>query len=111
MARMNASFPYVSPAVDPPTEPRRHVVDTGYCGNYGVRTAAAWRVHHRHWLKRNTSDVVFIQARDLPSEQRPHARAGEPGAVGAAAAVPRVGRGGQGAADAKQAGLPQAFAA
>ena len=40
--RMNASFPYISPAVSLPTTIRRRVVDAGYYDNYGVNTAIAW---------------------------------------------------------------------
>ncbi|HEY8131438.1 MAG TPA: patatin-like phospholipase family protein, partial [Thermoanaerobaculia bacterium] len=38
-ARMSASFPYVTPAAELPTIPRRHVVDAGYWDNFGVHTA------------------------------------------------------------------------
>jgi hypothetical protein len=69
-ARMNASFPYVSPAVDLPVAPRRRVVDAGYYDNYGVKTAAAWIYHYRQWLMDNTSGVVLLQLRDLASDQR-----------------------------------------
>lgn len=34
--RMSASFPYVSPAVNLPTDPPRRVVDAGYYDNYGI---------------------------------------------------------------------------
>lgn len=40
--RMNASFPYISPAVSLPTTVRRRVVDAGYYDNYGVNTAISW---------------------------------------------------------------------
>lgn len=69
-ARMNASFPYISPAVDLPTEPRRRVVDAGYYDNYGVSLAARWLAQHREWLEENTSGVVLIQIRDSASEIR-----------------------------------------
>jgi hypothetical protein len=67
-ARMNASFPYVSPAVDLPTDPPRRVVDAGYYDNYGVNLAARWMLHHAPWLQNHTSGVVLIQIRDTPSE-------------------------------------------
>jgi hypothetical protein len=68
--RMNASFPYVSPAVDLPVTPRRRVVDAGYFDNYGVSVAAAWLHHHRRWLKANTSGVALVQIRDSASDNR-----------------------------------------
>ncbi|MFO0879735.1 MAG: patatin-like phospholipase family protein [Gemmataceae bacterium] len=68
--RMSATFPYFSPAVDLPTEPRRRVVDAGYYDNYGINIAAAWIYHYRRWLEKNTSGVVLIQVRDGASERR-----------------------------------------
>jgi hypothetical protein len=69
-ARMNASFPYVSPAAELPTCPRRRVVDAGYFDNYGVSVAAAWLFHYGAWLKKNTAGIVLIQVRDSVSESR-----------------------------------------
>jgi hypothetical protein len=65
---MNASFPYVSPAVDLPTDPPRRVVDAGYYDNYGVGVAAGWIYHFRDWLRENTGGVVLIQVRDSKSQ-------------------------------------------
>jgi hypothetical protein len=66
---MSASFPYISPAVDLPTAPRRRVVDAGYYDNYGVNVAAGWIYHHRRWLRDHTSGVVLIQIRDEKSHR------------------------------------------
>jgi hypothetical protein len=68
--RMNASFPYVSPAVDLPVTPRRRVVDAGYYDNYGVNVASSWLYHYRHWLRSHTSGILLIQIRDNISENR-----------------------------------------
>ncbi|HEY8130765.1 MAG TPA: hypothetical protein VII12_02645, partial [Thermoanaerobaculia bacterium] len=67
-ARMSASFPYVTPAAELPTIPRRHVVDAGYWDNFGVHTAVAWIERNLPWLQANTSGVVVIQIRDVESE-------------------------------------------
>src|SRR5262249_15464673 len=69
-ARMNASFPFVSPAVDLPTQPRRRVVDAGYYDNYGVNLAARWLAQHADWLQQETAGVVLIQIRDSVSDLR-----------------------------------------
>jgi hypothetical protein len=69
-ARMSASFPWVSPAVDLPTTPRRRVVDAGYYDNTGVGAAVSWLYRHRDWLLGNTSGVVLIQVRDSAAESR-----------------------------------------
>jgi hypothetical protein len=63
-ARMNASFPWVSPAVNLPTDPPLRVVDAGYYDNYGVNVACAWLHLHQDWLVKNTSGVVLVQISD-----------------------------------------------
>lgn len=69
-ARMSAAFPYVSPAAELPTLPRRRVVDAGYYDDYGVDLAADWIRHYRRWIVENTSGVVLIQVRDAASSDR-----------------------------------------
>jgi hypothetical protein len=67
--RMSASFPYVSPAVNLPTDPPRRVVDAGYYDNYGIQLAAAWVQVNLDWLIHQTSGVVLVQIRDAISEE------------------------------------------
>ncbi len=62
--RMNATFPFVSPAVSLPTDPPRHVVDAGYYDNFGIQVSTAWIHMNREWLVRNTSGVLLVQIRD-----------------------------------------------
>jgi hypothetical protein len=62
-ARMNASFPLVSPAVNLPTYPPRRVVDTGYYDNYGAHVAALWLLHHRQAIREYTSGVLVLEIR------------------------------------------------
>ena len=64
---MSASFPYVSPAVNLPTDPPRRVVDAGYYDNYGIQVAISWLRRNRQWLARNTSGVLLVQIRDCSS--------------------------------------------
>ena len=64
--RMNASFPYVSPAANLPTRPTRRVVDAGYYDNYGVDFAAEWILRNAEWIGEHTSGVVLIQVRAFP---------------------------------------------
>lgn len=63
--RMNASFPYISPAVALPTIPRRRIVDAGYYDNFGMNTALTWLSQESviRWLKEYTSGVIFVQIR------------------------------------------------
>jgi hypothetical protein len=62
-ARMNASFPLVSPAVNLPTNPPRRVVDAGYYDNFGVNLAAMWLQRHEQVIRDYTSGVVVIEIR------------------------------------------------
>jgi hypothetical protein len=66
--RMNASFPYVSPAVNLPCDPPRRIVDAGYYDNYGVQVASAWIRKNLYWILRNTSGIVLVQIRDWVSQ-------------------------------------------
>jgi hypothetical protein len=65
--RMNASFPYVSPAVSLPTDPTRRVFDAGGYDNYGIQVSSAWIHKNFDWLMANTSGVVLVQIRDAIS--------------------------------------------
>ncbi len=64
VARMNASFPYISPDAELATSPPRRVVDAAYYDAYGVNLAALWIHYCRVWLRENTAGVVLIQIRD-----------------------------------------------
>jgi hypothetical protein len=68
-ARMSATFPFISPAVELPTDPPRRVVDAGYYDNFGVNVAAGWIYRHRDWLTNNTAGVVLVQIRDGQSHR------------------------------------------
>lgn len=65
---MNASFPYVSPAVSLPTRPSRRVVDAGYYDNYGIDIATAWlaEARTRRWIEDNVASVIVIEIRAFP---------------------------------------------
>jgi hypothetical protein len=67
---MSATFPYVTPATNLPTNPTYRVVDAGYFDNYGVDVAANWIYQHRQWLAANTSGVALIQIRDGLGERK-----------------------------------------
>lgn len=68
-ARMNATFPFLSPAVSLPTNPPRRIVDAGYFDNTGVSLAACWLHEHSEWIAANCSGVVVIQIRDSESHR------------------------------------------
>jgi Patatin-like phospholipase len=62
-ARMSASFPYVTPATELPTEPPQRVVDAGYYDNDGIGTAAAFLLTKdvKEWLEKHASRVVILR--------------------------------------------------
>ena len=64
--RMNAAFPYVSPAVNLPTRPLRRVIDAGYLDNYGIDLATEWLERHKEWLVNNLERVILVQLRAYP---------------------------------------------
>jgi hypothetical protein len=66
--RMNATFPYVLPAIELPTQPRTKVMDAGVVDNFGAFTAVKFLYYFRHWVQRNTRGVVLLQIRDTQRE-------------------------------------------
>lgn len=62
-ARMSASFPYLTPATELPTNPSERVVDAGYYDNDGIGLATALlRIPDvTHWIKDNTSGVLLLR--------------------------------------------------
>lgn len=65
-ARMSASFPFVSPAAELPTDPPRRLVDAGYYDNYGVNLATRWIWAHRRILEDRACGVALVEIRDGP---------------------------------------------
>ncbi len=66
--RMNATFPYITPVVTLPSEPRMRVMDAGTRDNYGYRTTLSFLETFRNWIKENAGSVVVIQVRDKQRE-------------------------------------------
>lgn len=62
--RMNATFPYVLPIVDLPSQPVMQVMDAGAIDNYGTQTAVKYLFEFKDWFAANTSGVIFIEIRD-----------------------------------------------
>ncbi|NIA10016.1 MAG: hypothetical protein GWP10_09880 [Nitrospiraceae bacterium] len=59
--RMNASFPYVSPDVNLPGNPRLVVMDAGLNDNYGFMTAIRFITEFKDWINANTSGLILIR--------------------------------------------------
>ncbi len=64
LLRMNATFPYIMPLVNMPTNPGIELFDSGLRDNYGIKTTSKYIFHLRDWLKKNTSGVIILQLRN-----------------------------------------------
>lgn len=64
LLRMNATFPYIMPLVDMPTEPGIELFDSGLRDNYGIKTTTKYIFHLRDWLRKNTSGIIILQLRN-----------------------------------------------
>jgi hypothetical protein len=62
--RMNATFPYILPAVSLPSDPMIHVMDAGIRDNTGLKTSLKFLYIFRDWIEKNTSGVIFVDIRD-----------------------------------------------
>jgi hypothetical protein len=69
VARLNATFPWVTSAALLHADRERRVVDAGYYDNYGVDIATAWIRQNAAWLKEYTGGVLLLQIRDTPSAE------------------------------------------
>jgi hypothetical protein len=68
--RLNASFPYVSPAISLPVWPQRRPVDAGYYDNFGIDLLTAYLDDPdiSAWIVANCAGVAVLQIRAFPSE-------------------------------------------
>lgn len=62
--RMSASFPYITPTVSLPSNPRIEVMDAGIADNFGINDALRFMFVFKDWIEKNTSGVVMIVIRD-----------------------------------------------
>ena len=62
--RMSATFPYISPVVSLPSEPRIEIMDAGLRDNYGLETTLRFIRAFNDWIASNTSGILIIQLRD-----------------------------------------------
>ncbi len=77
--RMSATFPYITPNVDLPSEPAMEIMDAGLSDNFGVKDATSFMYVFKDWISTNTSGVIFINIRD--SEKNQEIEKQNPGSV------------------------------
>lgn len=66
--RLNATFPYVLPVVELPSEPVMAVMDAGAIDNFGTQVAMKFLHEFKDWFAQNTESVLLIQIRDTGRE-------------------------------------------
>lgn len=62
--RMSATFPYVFPSANLPTNPGVEILDAGIRDNYGISNTLKFMYFFKDWLAANTSQILIIQVRD-----------------------------------------------
>ncbi len=66
--RISASFPYITPLVNLPSEPEIELIDAGVRDNDGFEIGVRIAHQFNNWLEKNTSGVVFVRIK----ADRPH---------------------------------------
>jgi hypothetical protein len=62
--RMSATFPYITPNVDLPSNPSMEIMDAGLSDNFGITNAVRFLHVFKDWIYENTDGVVFVIIRD-----------------------------------------------
>ena len=57
---MSASFPYITPNVNLPSEPSLEIMDAGLADNFGVSDAVLFLYNFKDWISENTSGVIVF---------------------------------------------------
>ncbi|HTF05035.1 MAG TPA: patatin-like phospholipase family protein, partial [Bacteroidia bacterium] len=74
--RMSATFPYITPLTELPTEPVIEVFDAGMRDNVGTDNVLRFLYTFKDWLETHTSGVVIIQTRDKRKVREPDRNSG-----------------------------------
>src|SRR5688500_15228745 len=64
--RMCATFPYITPNTNLPTNPALYIMDVGISDNFGLNDAVRFLYAYKEWIEENTSGVIFVSIRDSP---------------------------------------------
>jgi len=68
--RMNASFPFISPMTELPSNPTIEVMDAGLIDNFGLEDAVKFVYTFRKWLQTHTRRIIIVQIRDQFKKQK-----------------------------------------
>jgi len=75
--RMSATFPFITPNLELPSEPVMKTMDTGLSDNFGIQDALRFVYVFKDWIAQHTSGVVMITIRDsekieeIPAKELP----------------------------------------
>lgn len=69
--RLSASFPYITPLVNMPSDPSIELIDAGVRDNEGFELALRYVYTFRDWIEANTSGVVMVQIKANRPDQVP----------------------------------------
>lgn len=61
--RMSATFPFIFPSVQMPSDPIINLVDAGFRDNFGLEMATRFATIFRRWIRANTSGVIIVSVR------------------------------------------------
>ena len=61
--RMSASFPYITPLINLPSDPAMELIDAGARDNNGFELSLRYVYHFNQWLERYTSGIIFVRLR------------------------------------------------
>jgi len=67
--RMNATFPFITPMTELPSDPAIDVMDAGLIDNFGLEDAVKFIYNFRSWLQTHTHRIIIIQIRDQYKKQ------------------------------------------
>src|SRR5690606_36363991 len=59
--RMSASFPYITPLINMPSDPGIELIDAGVRDNEGFEHSLRYVFSHKKWIEENTSGVIIVQ--------------------------------------------------
>jgi hypothetical protein len=62
--RMSATFPFITPNVELPSNPVMKTMDTGLSDNFGVQDGLRFIYVFKDWIAANTGGVVMVTIRD-----------------------------------------------
>ena len=61
---MGATFPFITPNIQLPSNPQMEIMDSGLSDNFGMQDALKFVHVFEDWIEENTSGLLFLTIRD-----------------------------------------------